>query len=95
MKPSTKKLFDQVDGAHDWIEGQVSSSGGTRLHSTDVCAVCSLKRTYFSDHQNGVEAEYRFVDGETGRDLSLRQAAVRRCEESFRSRISRIRMGLR
>lgn len=79
MKETTKQLLAQIDEAHDWQDGQVYSNGGTTLRSTDTCRVCSLRRHYFSDRQNGVSAEYRFSDGETGADLSLRQAAGREC----------------
>lgn len=61
------------DGAHDWLEGQVYGGSGTRLSSTDTCRVCGLRRHFFSDSQNGVGREYRFSDGETGEDLTLRQ----------------------
>lgn len=79
MKAKTEELLNQIDEAHDWNEGQVMGGGGTRLSSTDMCRICSLRRHYFSDHQNGVKPEYRFSDGVTGNDLSLRQAAARGC----------------
>jgi len=79
MKESTQKLLDQIDAAHDWQEGQVYGGGGTKMTSTDVCRVCSLRRHWLSDPQNGIEDSYRFSDGETGQDLSLRQAITRGC----------------
>jgi hypothetical protein len=79
MKESTQKLIDQIDAAHDWINGQVWGGGGTRYSSTDTCQVCSMRRHYFSDSQNGVPGNYRYSDGETGADLSLRQAVARGC----------------
>lgn len=79
MKDTTKALLEQIEEAHDWQEGQMYSGGGTIFKSTDVCRVCSLRRHYFSDSQNGVSGSYRFSDGETGEDLSLRQAVARGC----------------
>ena len=79
MKETTKELLSQVDQNHDWDLGDVFSGGGTELHSTDTCRVCSLRRHWEKDQQNGTSSTYRFSDGETGRDLSLRQAASRVC----------------
>jgi hypothetical protein len=79
MKDSTQKLLDQIDKAHDWAEGQVFGGSGTQLSSTDNCRVCMLRRHYHSDTQNGIEGEYRFSDGETNEDLSVRQAVARGC----------------
>jgi hypothetical protein len=81
MKETTKQLFDKLDAAHDWNNGQVYGHGGTRYTSTDVCRVCALRRHYLSDSQNGIADTYRFSDGETGADLSLRQALARGCAE--------------
>ena len=80
MKESTQKLLDQITEAHDWQDGQVWGGGGTKLSSTDTCRVCSLRRHWLSDTQNGIEDQYRFSDGETGDDLSMRQALHRNCE---------------
>lgn len=80
MKNSpTRELLEQVDQEHDWREGQTRSHGGTYLERTDTCRICSLRRNWQDDYQNGIYHEYRFSDGETGRDLSLRQAAGRGC----------------
>ena len=79
MKESTKKLLNEIEEAHDWLEGQVWSGGGTEYHATDVCQVCELRRHYKSDSQNNVPPNYRFSDGDTGDDLSLRQALAREC----------------
>ena len=79
MKESTRKLLDQIDAAHDWQDGQTWGGGGTQLSRTDTCLVCSLRRHWFSDRQNGIAANYRYSDGETGDDLSLRQALARNC----------------
>lgn len=79
MKANTRKMLDKIDEAHDWIEGHVYSSGGTEYHSTDRCQVCGLRRHYHSDSQNGVAPNYRFSDGETGEDLTIRQALARGC----------------
>lgn len=80
MKAKTNELLEQIDAAHDWTDGQVYSQGGTSMRSTDVCRICSLRRHWSSDRQNGNHGEFRFSDGETGNDLSLRQAAKRGCE---------------
>lgn len=79
MKVKTLELLDQISEAHDWSEGQVYGGSGTKLSSTDTCRICSLRRHWSSDRQNGNDGEYRFSDGETGQDLSLRQAAGRQC----------------
>lgn len=79
MKETTRKLLAQIDEAHDWAEGQIRGGSGLQLSQTDTCRVCSLRRHWFSDRQNGIEDQYRFSDGENGEDLSLRQAAVRGC----------------
>jgi len=79
MKATTQKLLDAIDAAHDWAEGPVYAGAGTQLSSTDTCRVCSLHRHQSSNRQTGSVAEYRFSDGETGEDLSLRQAAARKC----------------
>ena len=79
MKESTERLLEKVDKEHDWIEGQMYSGGGLEYHKTDVCQVCGLRRHYKEDEQNGIEGFYRFSDGETGQDLSLRQAVERKC----------------
>lgn len=79
MKAKTQQLLDRIDEAHDWSQGQVYGGSGTRLSSTDTCRVCALRRHWSSDTQNGNDGEYRFSDGETDQDLSLRQAAQRDC----------------
>ena len=79
MKAITESMLNEVNELHDWNEGQMYSGGGTRFSQTDTCRVCNLRRHYFSDSQNGVKGEYRFSDGETDRDLSLRQAVARGC----------------
>lgn len=79
MKERTKELLDKVDEAHDWIEGQTYSGGGTEYHSTDECQVCGLRRHYQSDEQNGIEPHYRFSTAANG-DLSLLEALNRGCE---------------
>ena len=79
MKDKTKDLLNLVDEDHDWCEGQTYSGGGTEYHSTDICNICALRRHYESDSQNDVAPHYRFSDGETGDDLSLRQAVARGC----------------
>lgn len=79
MKESTKKMLATIDEQHDWINGQVWGGGGTTLNGTDTCQVCSMRRHFASDRQNGVEGHYRFSDGETDQDLSLRQALDRGC----------------
>ncbi len=79
MKETTSRLLEQIDAAHDWAQGQVWGSGGTRLSSTDICQVCSMRRHWLTDPQNGVDSQYRFSSGETGEDLSLRQAIAQRC----------------
>ena len=79
MKDTTKELYNKIDDAHDWEEGQVYGGSGTQLSSTDTCRVCSIRRHWFSDRQNGVKGSYRFSDGETNEDLSLRQALQRGC----------------
>ena len=82
MKVATEKLFQAIENAHDWEQGQTRSEGGTRLRRTDTCLVCSLRRHWFSDEQNGILDQTRFSDGETGEDLSLRQAVTRGCAEA-------------
>lgn len=79
MKETTKKLLAQIEESHDWANGQVYGRGGTSLTSTDTCRVCSLRRHWLDDTQNGIHDSYRFSDGETNADLSLRQAVVRGC----------------
>ena len=79
MKESNQKLLDQIDAAHDWSNGQVYGGRGTELSSTDTCQVCSLRRHWHSDSQNGIRGQYRFSDGETDSDLSIRQAVERGC----------------
>lgn len=79
MKEMTEKMLAQIDEQHDWIEGPTRGGDGTRQYRDDVCRVCSLERHYFSDRQNEVDPEYRFRDGETDQDLSLRQALTRGC----------------
>jgi len=79
MKATTQKLLDAIEAAHDWAEGPVYGGAGTQLGRTDTCRVCSLRRHWSSDRQHGNVGEYRFSDGETGDDLSLRQAAARKC----------------
>lgn len=79
MKATTKNLLDTIEEQHDWQDGQVYGGGGTIYKSTDTCVVCSLRRHYLSDSQNGIDPNYRFSDGETGEDLSLRQALQRGC----------------
>jgi len=81
MKETTKQMLREIDRLHDWTEGQVYGGRGTQLSSTDTCIVCSLRRHYFSDIQNGTQSRYRFSDGETGEDLSLRQALARGCAQ--------------
>ena len=80
MKESTQKILDQISEAHDWQDGQVYGGSGTRLSSTDTCFVCSLRRHWLQDSQNNIGSHYRFSDGETGGDLSMRQALQRGCE---------------
>ena len=79
MESKKEDLLRQVDKAHDWTDGQVYGGSGTQLSSTDTCEICSLRRHWFSDRQNGVTGSYRFSDGETNEDLSLRQAVARGC----------------
>jgi len=79
MKATTQKMLDQIDNAHDWTGGQVYSGGGTEYHSTDRCQVCGLRRHYKSDKQHNIAPNYRFSDGETGDDLTIRQALARGC----------------
>lgn len=79
MKDATRKMLEEISEAHDWQDGQTYGGSGTQLRSTDTCRACSLRRHYFSDRQNGVAGEYRFSDGETGQDLSMRQAHSRGC----------------
>jgi hypothetical protein len=81
MKDKTKKLIEQLEQNHDWEHGQTRGGGGTRYSSTSACRVCALRWHSFSDSQNGIENQYRFSDGETGEDLSLRQAVTRGCVE--------------
>lgn len=81
MKDTTEKMLQQIEAAHDWAEGQVYGGGGTRFTSTDTCLVCSLRCHWLSDSQNGIDSQYRFSDGETDLDLSLRQALARGCAE--------------
>lgn len=81
MKAKTKEMLETIDGAHDWALGQAWSGGGTVYNSTDTCRICSMRRHFHSDSQNGVAEEYRFSDGETNEDLSLRQAVERGCVE--------------
>lgn len=80
MKARTREMLDEIDDAHDWAIGRTYSNGGTELHETDECRVCALRRHFTSDKQNGNDGEYRFSDGETKEDLSLRQAFARKCE---------------
>lgn len=78
MRESTQKLLDQIDEAHDWDDGQpYGGHGDVNVHGTDVCRVCSLRRHWTSYYRK--PNEYRFSDGETDQDLSLRQAAARQC----------------
>ena len=79
MKATTQKMLDEIEEAHDWLEGQAWSGGGTEYHSTDRCQVCGLRRHYQSDSQNNVAPNYRFSDGESGDDLTIRQALARGC----------------
>ena len=79
MKKTTKKMLEDIDAAHDWLEGPVHAGSGTRLSSTDTCRVCGLRRHFFCDRQNEIGREYRFSDSETGEDLTLRQALARGC----------------
>ena len=77
MKERTKEMLEQVDGEHDWIDGQTYSNGGTELHSTDTCQVCNLRRHFKCDPQNGIERHFRFSIGDD--DLSLAQVAESGC----------------
>ena len=79
MKATTQALLSKIEAAHDWADGQTRGGSGTLLTRTDTCRVCSLRRHYLSDAQNGIDREYRFSDGETGADLSLRQAVDHTC----------------
>jgi len=79
MKDTTQKMLDQLDAAHDWAFGQTRGGDGTYLTTTDICRVCSLRRHWVDDSQNDIHSDYRFSDGETGKDLSLRQAVARGC----------------
>lgn len=79
MKKETERILNEIDEAHDWAIGQAWGGGGTLISSTDTCRLCGLRRHYTSDHQNGNDGSYRFSDGETGEDLSLRQAYHRGC----------------
>ena len=79
MKNTTRELLNKVKEAHDWNEGQTHGGSGTKMDRTDICRVCSLRRHWSSDTQNGNNGEYRFSDGETNEDLSLRQALQRGC----------------
>ena len=79
MKDRTQQLLDTLEKDHDWQEGAVYSGGGMVFRSTDTCRICSLRRHYHSDVQNGDDGSYRFSDGETDEDLSLRQAVDRGC----------------
>lgn len=79
MKAITESMLNEINDLHDWNEGQVYGGGGTKLTQTDTCRICSLRRHWYSDSQNGVKGEYRFSDGETGQDLSLRQVVARGC----------------
>jgi hypothetical protein len=78
MKEKTRILLDQVDEAHDWINGRAYSNGGTELHTTDTCQVCGLQRHYKSDTQNGIEGYYWFSDSH-GEELTLIQAIGHAC----------------
>lgn len=79
MKDTTRKMLDQLDAAHDWARGQTYGGSGTRLSRTDLCRVCNLRRHWLDDSQNNIDDQTRFSDGETGEDLSLRQAMARGC----------------
>jgi len=74
----TAELLQKIEDAHDWLEGQRRSDGGTRLYSTDVCRICGLQRHFLSDEQNGNHGGYTFRDAQ-GHDLTLREAAQEEC----------------
>lgn len=63
--PAQRRLVleRQVDAAHDWLEGQTYSGGGTSLSSTDRCRICGLERRWESDSQNGVPSHYLYARG--------------------------------
>ena len=80
MKPRTKEMLNEIDEKHDWMIGNTYTDGGLAMHSTDKCRVCAMKREWRTDRQNGIEDEYTFIDGLTGKEISLGQAVARKCE---------------
>jgi hypothetical protein len=65
MKQRTIMKLDEIENGHDWCNGRTWSHGGTAYSCTDVCRYCGLVRKYFSDSQNGIDANYTFfIDGE-------------------------------
>jgi hypothetical protein len=82
MKPNTKKMNQAIEDAHDWLEGQCRSGGGTRYFQTDRCLVCNLERRYLSDSQNGIEDHYRYST-EDG-DISMLDALEFGCAKAVR-----------
>lgn len=77
MKAETREMLAQVEKAHDWLEGEIHAGNGTETFSTDICRACSLRRHYFNDRNQG--ATFRFSDGVTKKDVSLRQAVLKGC----------------
>jgi hypothetical protein len=81
MKATTEVMLHDINEKHDWTLGQTRGGSGTLYTRTDTCRICSLRRHYRDDSQNGCHDEFRFSDGETDQDLSLRQAFFRGCTE--------------
>jgi hypothetical protein len=79
MKDSTRKLLGLIDSKHDWKHGQSTCGTGSEIRCTDICRVCGLRR-HMSAYGLSTDTEYRFSDGETDSDLSIRQAFHRLCE---------------
>ena len=64
-KQRRETLDNQIGEAHDWLDGQVWSTGGTAMSSTDECQLCLLVRRWSTDSQNGVPSHYTYErDGE-------------------------------
>lgn len=77
MKYSTEKMMEKLDERHDFARGQAYGHGGTSLSRCDRCRVCGLEREWYTDPQNGITEEYRYVL--RGTSLSLRDALKRPC----------------